>query len=178
MRPLAEQHQVVGVRVERDVRENRVMIIVGQLVVVELGIIAAFLVAELAHVALDRLADAGHRPFPIGRIHPRLFHHVLDRRRDLRGQVLARADRPERDQVAVVLTEAVDLQIDVVEVPHQLRMNALDVVAFVEGVDARLPVAIPLDRDVADPAHALEMIGREMRVHRVEIVVAAARPRD
>ena len=69
----------------------------------------------------------------------------------------------------------IDLDVEVVQVPEQLRMNALNVVALVERVHGGLPVAIPFHRDVAGLHHALEVIGVEVQRDRIEIV--GERPR-
>ena len=47
-------------------------------------------------------------------------------------------------------------------------MDTLDVVALVEGVDRRLPVAVPLDGPVAGHDHPLEMVGVELARKRIE----------
>jgi hypothetical protein len=156
---LAEHHQVIGVHVQRDVGEDHVVIIVGQLIVVELGIVLALRCAVLALEQLYIAADIADAAFVFCRVHARIAHDLVNRRRDLRWAGHARADRGERDQIAVVAFIAVDLHVHVVQIPQQLRVDALHMIGLVEGVDRCLPVAVPLHRDVARPRHALEMIG-------------------
>ncbi len=72
----------------------------------------------------------------------------------------------ERNQVAVVALVAVDLDVEVVQVPHELRVDALHVVALVERVDRGLPVAVPLDGDVARERHLRKVVRVEVQRHR------------
>ena len=65
---------------------------------------------------------------------------------------------------------AVDLDVEIVQVPHELRVDALHVVALVERVDGCLPVAVPLDRDVARERHPVKVVRVEMLRHRVEVL--------
>src|SRR5215469_5474645 len=47
-------------------------------------------------------------------------------------------------------------------------MDALHVIALVEGVDRGLPVAVPFDRDVARLRHAVEIVRVEMLRYRTQ----------
>lgn len=67
-------------------------------------------------------------------------------------------------------TVAIDLDIEIVQVIKQLRMNALNVIALVERVDRGLPIAVPLDRDISGQCHAWEVVGVEMLRNRREIL--------
>src|SRR3546814_9780437 len=100
-------------------------IIVGQLVVVQLRIVLALFQAVLALEQLDIAADVADAAFIFGRVHPRFHHDFVDGGRDRGRQRDARADRGERHDIAVVPAIAVDLDVHVVEIPLELRVDAL-----------------------------------------------------
>ena len=175
MRAVSKQHQIVGVRVEGDVGEDRVVIVVGQLVVVEIGIVEPFARPVFALPALDGMAHLRDAAVEIGRVHARLGHDELDQGRQFARFADPLADRGKGHEVAAVALVAVDLEVAVLEVIQELRMNALDVIALVEGIDRGLPVAVPFDRPVSNHHHALEVIGIEVRRQRSEEVVKRLR---
>src|SRR5205823_1886130 len=50
------------------------------------------------------------------------------------------------------------LDVEIVQVPQQLWMDALHVVALVESIDGRFPVAVPFDGDVPGLHHLVEIV--------------------
>src|SRR5258708_84613 len=162
MRPLAKHPEVVGMQIEREVRKYRVVVVIGELIVVQLRIILALLPAHRPLLPLYVAANIGDRLVVVGGIHARALHDRLDRFWNRGRLAHARRERPERNEIAVVPLIAIDLNVEVMQIPEQLRMDALNVVALIEGIDRRLPIAVPFDRDVAGLHHALEVIGIEV----------------
>ena len=102
VRPLPEHPEVIRVHVERKVRKNQVMIIVGELIVVEFRIVLPLLPAACPFLFLDVAADVGDRLVVVGRVDARAFHDDLDRIGNRRRLAHARRYRPEWNQIAVV----------------------------------------------------------------------------
>ena len=63
---------------------------------------------------------------------------------------------------------AVHLHVEVMQVPHELRVDALHVVGLIESVHGRLPVAVPLDGHVLHERHLVDVVRLQMLAHWVE----------
>ena len=146
------------------------MIIVSELLFVQRGIVASLFSTVLTLVALHVFANLVHPAVVVGGIHTRLLHDELDAFGYRRGHLHSRAQRGEFDQVAVVLVVTVDLQIQVIEVPEQLRMDALHVIRLVECIDRGFPVAIPLHSNIPRHRHAGHVVRLEMLRNDVEVI--------
>src|SRR5829696_4204402 len=112
------------------------------------------LALALLHVAADILNPA----VIVRRVDTRGFHDHLDGLGYRRWSAHARRDGGERNEVAAVSAVTVDLDVDIVQIPEQLRMDSLHVVAFVESVDGSFPVAIPFHGDVTRLHHLVELV--------------------
>ena len=82
VRALTEHHDVIGMNIQRDVGEDEIVIIIGQLIIVEIGIVLAAGGGVFALVALHCCANAADRPVIFCRVHPGLLHNQLNRGRD------------------------------------------------------------------------------------------------
>src|SRR6188474_2559098 len=120
MRALTEQHQVVGVHVDRDVREDQVVVVIGELVVVEPRIILTLAGTVLPFPLLHITPDVLEGRIVVGWVHARGLHDDLDRIGYGWRLPDPRTPGRERDQVAVVPLVAVDLDVEVVQIPHEL----------------------------------------------------------
>ena len=96
-------------------------------------------------MALNIAANFTDPTLIFGGVHASLAHDFFNGRRYGGRQTHPRTNTGKRDQIAVMALITIDLDIGVIEVPEQLRVNALNVIALIKGIDTGLPVTVPLD---------------------------------
>ena len=75
-------HLAGGMDVERHIREDHVVVIIRQLIVVQRRIVLPLRLAVAALEQLHIAADVAHPAFVVCRVHPGMTHDLLDRWRD------------------------------------------------------------------------------------------------
>ncbi|MNQ93474.1 hypothetical protein D3C85_1089410 [compost metagenome] len=155
----------VGGHGERHVGEQGVVVVVGQLVVVEVGVLAvAARLAQLALLLLQRDAHLTGTTFEVVGIQFPGAHHGIQRRLHLLRLAVAGRQGTLHQHPAVAVAEDLEggVLIVIVDEGTQLLVQALHMVGLVEVVLDDLPVALHFAGQVHDPHHLVHLVGFEL----------------
>ena len=169
MRSAAQPDAAVRLHREADVREHRVVVVVGELLVGVAREVVALGCAQLALAALQRLPEAGQVvPVRLGIELPELEILTKPLERALGAPaVLGPGTTTGHQHAGVAGRVEVELAAAVVLVHHgqRLGVDERQVVALVEVVLDALPVPVALDRHPVRTPHVLHAVRVEMVGH-------------
>ena len=167
MWPGAQPDIAVGLEAERQVREDRIVPVIGELRILIAGKVETFLGTQFALGFLQSFANlAGLALAEIIGIQSPEFHflgQLLQRFLFAAAQRLGRSGT-RHDHMGMTLRIEVELAMVVGIFHHELglRMDEGDVIAFVEIVLDQLPVEIALDRHPVGTDHLVHRIGLDL----------------
>ncbi|MNN15349.1 hypothetical protein D3C81_1284510 [compost metagenome] len=166
---------LVGLRShgEGHVGEQRVVVIVRQLFVAQIGVLAvAPCGTQGALLLLQGNAHIPGAPIEVLGIEIPATHDVVQRRLDLLRLALATRQRAFHQHAAMAILEDLErgVLVGVVDVGAQLRVQGNDVIGLVEVVLNHLPVAVHFTGEVHHSHHLVHLVGFELVGHHAQRV--------